>query len=942
MKKSLFIAIALTAILTGCVKDELRNPQGDVIDVNAPVFHAGFADKSPDTKTYLNEGGHLRWNADDRLTIFVGKTLNTEFAFDGEDGDNAGEFLQVSSGSSFVTANPLDANYAVYPYSKSTKISEEGVISLSLPEVQAYGEDSFGRGANTMVAVTENKDDYFLPFKNVCGYLVVSLYGDVTITSVSLTGNNGEKIAGAASVTPSFGGSPSVVMNDSATGTVTIDCGDGIELGTTKETATAFWFCIPQTSFSKGFTITATADDGTGFQKSTSKTISIERNKIYSMAALQYEANYGNVEFEDANFKAYCVENFDTDGDGEISFTEAATVINMDFYTDNIKSIEGIRYFTNLQSLKANGSGAIYGAKGGGGYMTGNYSDIEWPESRGLVAKGQLEKVDFSGMQNLQVIYVEANNLKEINLAGCSGLTSISCGFSLLKEIELIDCKKARYLNISWGLLESLDVSYNTELSIMYCVCNLLTSLDVSNNTSLQELCCEENPLTLLDVSKNTTLKHLTCDGTNLTSLIVGKNTVLTNLSCAGCLLKSLDVSGCTALNYLWCNSNQLSTINVSGCTALTKLYCTNNQLTSLDVSKNTALTDLWCFENQLTNLDVSGCKALTDLACYSNQLTNLDVSDCTTLTKLSCSYNQLTSLDLSGCKALTSLGCSDNQLTSLDISKNTALKSLNCSNNQLTSLDVSNNTALTFLGCAPMSTLETLYITQDQSIPNITSNRSSSYIPATTDIVIAGVPQAVDLGLSVKWASINLGADAPWESGGFYSWGETTPKSVSECNYANYKYAENNGGWKFTKYCTNSFRGTVDNKTRLELADDAAYAELGGSWRIPTKDDWNELVANCTFTYTTMNGIPGYEVRSNKTGYTSNYIFMPISGQYYSSSHYYEGKMGVYWSSDLVSNDDNDGYVIEIISPEAQYSGHKELHAGPREGGCTIRPVCN
>ena len=287
MKKYILAAFALAAVLCGCVKDELTNGQDGVADVNAPVFHAGFADAFSETKTYVNKDGHLRWNADDRLTIFVGKTLNTQYAFDGEDGDNAGGFNPVSGGSGFVTANPLSANYAVYPYSSTTKISEEGVISLSLPSTQVYGEDSFGRGANTMVAVTENKDDYYLPFKNVCGYLVVSLYGDATITSVSLEGNNGEKLAGAAAVTPSFGGNPSLVMKDAATGIITIDCGEGVEIGTTKGTATAFWFVVPQTTFSNGITITATSSDGASFQKATSKTISIERNKISTMTALE-------------------------------------------------------------------------------------------------------------------------------------------------------------------------------------------------------------------------------------------------------------------------------------------------------------------------------------------------------------------------------------------------------------------------------------------------------------------------------------------------------------------------------------------------------------------------------------------------------------------------------------------------------------------------------
>lgn len=88
----------------------------------------------------------------------------------------------------------------MYPYSASTKIDYEGNITLNLPKVQDYAPNSFGLNANTMVAVTDGTDDYFLPFKNVCGYLGLKLYGNHTIKQISLTGKNGEKIAGKAVV----------------------------------------------------------------------------------------------------------------------------------------------------------------------------------------------------------------------------------------------------------------------------------------------------------------------------------------------------------------------------------------------------------------------------------------------------------------------------------------------------------------------------------------------------------------------------------------------------------------------------------------------------------------------------------------------------------------------------------------------------------------------
>lgn len=443
MKKTYLLLLALAMLFAGCAKDEIRNEVGGYSNKFAPVFHAGFADNDKETKTFLNENGHLRWNADDRLTIFVGKTLNSQYAFDGEDGDNAGEFIQIG-GSSFSTGNQLDANYAVYPYSKSTKISEEGVISLSLPATQNYGVNSFGRDANTMVSVTEDADDYYLPFKNVCGYLVIKLYGDATIASVSLSGNNGEKLAGAAKVVPSFNGNPSLEMQETATDMITIDCGEGVKLGTTKETATEFWFVVPQTTFTKGITITATLSYGIGFQKSTSNSVVVERNKISYMSALEYQENYGNVQFGDENFKTYCVENFDTDGDGEISGAEARSVINIDCSRRNISSLSGLEAFTSLVNL--------------------------------FCLYNQFTALDVSKNTALKTLYCGNNQLTELDVSKNTELTTLSCYFNQLT---------------------SLDISKNTKLTALYCNDNQLTSLDISNNTKLTRLFC--SPMTTLE-----------------------------------------------------------------------------------------------------------------------------------------------------------------------------------------------------------------------------------------------------------------------------------------------------------------------------------------------------------------------------------------------------------------------------------------------------------
>lgn len=241
-------------------------------------------------RTYVEENTYLRWHEDDRLTAFYGNTMNRQYKFNGKTGDNSGSFSHVPSGD-LETGNTFDRIYALYPYDETATITEEGVISLTLPAEQQYAENSFGKGANTMIAVTENREDTFLSFKNACGYLKLKLYAPEggIVKSIEVKGNDNEKIAGAATATIAFGEAPVVTMADDATTSITLDCGEGVSLGTAAETATEFWLVIPEITFTSGITITVTDSFGATFTKSTDKEIVIERNTIQPMAALEFE-----------------------------------------------------------------------------------------------------------------------------------------------------------------------------------------------------------------------------------------------------------------------------------------------------------------------------------------------------------------------------------------------------------------------------------------------------------------------------------------------------------------------------------------------------------------------------------------------------------------------------------------------------------------------------
>ncbi|MCQ2117922.1 MAG: DUF1566 domain-containing protein [Bacteroidales bacterium] len=140
-----------------------------------------------------------------------------------------------------------------------------------------------------------------------------------------------------------------------------------------------------------------------------------------------------------------------------------------------------------------------------------------------------------------------------------------------------------------------------------------------------------------------------------------------------------------------------------------------------------------------------------------------------------------------------------------------------------------------------------------------------------------------VDLGLSVKWATCNVGANSPGDDGSVFVWAETSPKN--DCSLNTWKYRESGDSWnnvKFSKYVASSEYGSVDNKTTLELVDDAARVNWGGSWRMPTIEEQKELINNCTWQWIHQNGDYGYKVTSKKNGKS---IFLPAGMGYWSSS---------------------------------------------------------
>ena len=201
----------------------------------------------------------------------------------------------------------------------------------------------------------------------------------------------------------------------------------------------------------------------------------------------------------------------------------------------------------------------------------------------------------------------------------------------------------------------------------------------------------------------------------------------------------------------------------------------------------------------------------------------------------------------------------------------------------------------------------------------------------ATCKVVVPKTPSgAVDLGLSVYWATCNLGAAKPEDYGDYYAWGETEPKE--DYSWSNYKFGTSSSGQIF-KYNTINSYGSIDNKTVLEPEDDVAHVKLGGKWRMPTDAEWTELRTKCTWTWVTNyngSGINGRLVKATN----GNSIFLPAAGYRYDTGRDKAGSRGYYWSSSLSTGFPDEAWRASFDSDNvSRYTDYRYY-------GLSVRPV--
>lgn len=576
------LVLSSMAVSVACNETEERGSEARTI--NAVIVQ-------PDTRTSLNgpdANGVYKtvWSSGDQIMVFSGD-LACRYILKSGENTNKGVFEGYGNSEDLV---------AVYPL--SIGISRTGAtIEVGLPEVQEYVSGNIPLGAYPMLGIY---GDETFSFRNLCSVLKVHMFGDATVKSITFTPNSaGVKASGKAVINVN---STKLEMDDNSKPSVKLDCPD-VKLSAQP---TDFHFVVPAQIYPGGFTLTIATDKG-DVVKTLKSDITLDRSVLYPIEAFEckIEQSKDNIVFEDANFKAYMIKNFDTDGDGEISYEEALAITMIDVDTDNIESLAGIEHMANLTELNCEGPFVMSGYE---------------PEE----GRGKLKTLDVS------------KNTK---------LTKLYCGFNQFSSLDLTSNVLLERLRCAGNDLNNLDVSKNTELTRLTAYNNHLSSIDVSYNTKLEVIDLSNNQIKSIDISKNESLATFNCDDNLLTELDPSNNQKLTNIYCSNNSLSSINVRKNQKLAKLVIIGNSIPQIDLRNNSELTHLFCEKNKISELDLSNNTKLRQLTVNDNSLSSLTVNCCPEIEILNANNNLIKEMDISELTSLSDFYCSGNPLETL---------------------------------------------------------------------------------------------------------------------------------------------------------------------------------------------------------------------------------------------------------------------------------------------------------
>lgn len=299
MKRNIYkyakvIVSCLISTLFSCVDDiEITCTNSFNID-GSREFWATTPQADGKTRTSITEELSVVWEEADEVAIFDGVDIASKYSI--SDGVGTGVAKLTISAKAENSGNILSRNIAVYPYSDSLKYRSES-ISTYLPQKQYYKQNSFGTGANLMVACTETIEDTDLSFVNVLGALRIQVLGDKKVKYIVLKSNSEDYISGTCNILLSY--VPTVVMSEDdaeVSKEIKLICSEPVQLSKTE--AIAFWFMLPAMTYENGFTVTIYCEDGSYMTKSTDRSITIVRSGVKSMTQFEYKETGNDIDRE--------------------------------------------------------------------------------------------------------------------------------------------------------------------------------------------------------------------------------------------------------------------------------------------------------------------------------------------------------------------------------------------------------------------------------------------------------------------------------------------------------------------------------------------------------------------------------------------------------------------------------------------------------------------
>ena len=290
MKKHI-VALSVLLALFSCQSLE---PVTETASENDELFAS--IELIGDTKTVMDENNNILWSENDQLVAFMRTTLGLRYKIKEQYvGTTAGGFSRIpdpESGDDLVSGQELDHNVVLYPYASSTLCMKNDAqspassykVNVVLPQTQRYAENSFGNGAFPMIAVSSNNE---LTFRNICGGLKLQFKGTGKIKSIVLEGLGEEPLSGKAAVVGYVDGSaPTIAMESTATKSVALDCGDGVQLS--EETPSTFIIAVPPTEFPSGMKITVTDAEGGSKTFTNSSPNRIKRSSLLKFPVITF------------------------------------------------------------------------------------------------------------------------------------------------------------------------------------------------------------------------------------------------------------------------------------------------------------------------------------------------------------------------------------------------------------------------------------------------------------------------------------------------------------------------------------------------------------------------------------------------------------------------------------------------------------------------------